>query len=105
MKKQEKNVSEKQTLSKTEKMAATIEHLRNENHNLKRRLKRYESKKQEQKDAIGLVSATDCASKIEEVKAEGIEDIKKKLQEQGLTEKEVEIATWFVSRVTDLSKK
>lgn len=102
MKKQDKKDAEKQALSKVEKLEATIKHLRNENHNLKRRLKRRESKLQEKLETMDVVSTIDNTSKVEEVKAEGIADIKKKLREQGLTEKEIEVATLFISRVTDL---
>ena len=106
MKKQEKNTDTKKNLSKTEKMAATIERLRNENHNLKRQLKRCKSKLEEKSEAENAVSnKTGNISKTDEVKTESLEEIKKKLQTQGLTEKEMEVTLWFMSRAIDFTRK
>lgn len=67
-----------------------LEKLRNENHNLKRRVKRMEERKESDK-AERLRARAERNNRTEEVTKEGTDDIKKKLKAAGLNDRASEV--------------
>ena len=81
-----------------------LEKLRNENHNLKRRVKRMEERKESDK-AERLRARAERNNRTEEVTREGTDDIKKKLKAAGLNDRTSEVMAWAVFGDTGTKKK
>ena len=78
--------------------------MRNENHNLKRRVKRMEERKVTEK-AERLEAQAQRIRRTEEVTRESMDDIKKKLMDAGLDSKSSEVMAWVMSKDTGSKKK
>ena len=89
------------TEAKLKKQAEQLEAMRNEIHNLKRQVKRLKESNRTLKEGL----KEERPDRSEEVLAEGISDIKKKLRESGMEGKTLEVAEWFVSQATGSPKK
>lgn len=76
-----------------------IEKLRNEVHNLKRKVKRMEARKESDKAEAERIDRT------EELTKEGMDDIKKKLKAAGLNDRTSEVMVWAMSGDTGTKKK
>ena len=85
-------------------LKAEIEKLRNENHNLKRQVKRSKERKAaeiaEQKEA-----QAERDRRTEEVTKESLDDIKKKLIAAGMDSKAAEVMAWVMFGDTGSKKK
>ena len=81
-----------------------LEKLRNENHNLKRRVKRMEERKESDK-AERLRALAERNNRTEEVTKEGMDDIKKKLKAAGLNDRASEVMAWAMFGDTGTKKK
>lgn len=92
------------TEAKVASLKEKIEKLRNENHNLKRKVKRMEERKAAEK-AERLEAQAQRSRRTEEVTRESMDDIKKKLMDAGLDSKSSEVMAWVMSRDTDSRKK
>ena len=80
------------------------EKLRNENHNLKRRVKRMEERKAAEK-AERQDAQTRRTRRTEAVTRGCMDDIKKKLMDAGLDSKSSEVMAWVMSKDTGSKKK
>lgn len=92
------------TEAKVASLKEKIEKLRNENHNLKRKVKRMEERKAAEK-AERLEAQAQRSWRTEEVTRESMDDIKKKLMDAGLDSKSSEVMAWVMSRDTGSRKK
>ena len=92
------------TEAKIASLKEEIEKLRNENHNLKRRVKRMEERKVTEK-AERLEAQAQRIRRTEEVTRESMDDIKKKLMDAGLDSKSSEVMAWVMSKDTGSKKK
>lgn len=82
-----------------------IERLRNENHNLKRRVKRLKIKQITNVDIKQSIDNELDNEKVNEVTTEGIEEIKKKLRANGMTERTTDVVECFLSEVIGSTKQ
>lgn len=86
-----------------------INRLRSEVHNLKRQVKRLKEKDQVRKAEQKAEQKALKKARRQQVKAEimeaGMEDLKKKLVEEGFGERTLEVVEWFVSEATGTQKK
>ena len=89
------------TEAKIASLKEEIEKLRNENHNLKRRVKRME----ERKAAERLEAQAQRMRRTEEVTMGSMDEIKKKLMDAGLDSKSSEVMAWVMSKDTGSKKK
>ena len=78
--------------------------MRNENHNLKRKVKRMEERKAADK-AERLKAQSERRRRTEEVTKEGMDDIKKKLMDAGLDSKSSDVMAWATFGDTGSKKK
>lgn len=92
------------TEAKIASLKEEIEKLRNENHNLKRRVKRMEERKVIEKDER-LEAQAQRIRRTEEVTRESMDDIKNKLMDAGLDSKSSEVMAWVMSKDTGSKKK
>ena len=81
-----------------------IEKLRNENHNLKRKVKRMEERKAAEK-AERLNAQMERNRRTEEVTLGSMDEIKKKLMDAGLDSKSSEVMALVMSKDTGSKKK
>lgn len=89
------------TEAKIASLKEEIEKLRNENHNLKRKVMRMEERK-----ATEMQKAqAERNRRTEEVTKEGMDDIKKKLMDAGLNERSSEAMAWVMFGDTGSKKK
>ena len=86
-----------------------IKRLRGEVHNLKRQVKRLKEKDQvhkaEQKTERKALKEAERQQVKAEIMGAGMDDLKKKLMEEGFGERTLEVVEWFVSEVTGTRKK
>lgn len=92
------------TEAKIASLKEEIEKLRNENHNLKRKVKRMEDRKAADR-AERLKAQTERKRRTEEVTKESMDDIKKKLMDAGLNERSSEAMAWVMFGDTGSKKK
>jgi len=92
------------TDARLKKAKEEIERLRNENHNLKRRIKRLKNKQLENSSVTQVVN-NEKDIRMNEVRAESIDEIKKKLKANGMTGRTMEVMEWFLSEVIGSQKK
>ena len=92
------------TEAKIASLEEEIEKLRNENHNLKRKVKRMEERKTAEK-AERLEAQSQRRRRTEEVTMESMDDIKKKLMDAGLDSRSSEVMAWVMSRDTGSKKR
>jgi len=92
------------TEAKLASLKEEIEKLRNENHNLKRKVKRMEERKAAESTERQKVQA-ERNRRTEEVTKEGMDDIKKKLMDAGLNERSSEAMAWVMFGDTGSKKK
>jgi len=92
------------TEAKIASLKEEIEKLRNENHNLKRKVKRMEERKAVDK-AERQKAQEERSRRTEVVTKEGMDDIKKKLMGAGLNERSSEVMVWVMFGDTGSKKK
>jgi len=92
------------TEAKIASLKEEIEKLRNDNHNLKRKIKRMEERQSAEK-AERQKAQTELSRRTEEVTKESMDDIKKKLLDAGLNETSSEVMTWAMFGGTDSKRK
>lgn len=92
------------TEAKIASLKEELEKLRNENHNLKRRVKRMEDRKASEKEER-VKSQAERNRRAEEVMMGSAEDIKKKLTDAGMDVRSAEAAAWFLSPDTGILKR
>lgn len=92
------------TEAKIASLKAELEKLRNENHNLKRKVKRMEERKAAEKESQ-MNAQAERNRRTEEVMMGSTEDIKKKLTDAGMDERSAEAAAWFLSPDTGILKR
>lgn len=89
------------TEAKIASLKEEIEKLRNENHNLKRKVMRMEERKATERQK----AQAERNRRTEEVTKEGMDDIKKKLMDAGLNERSSEAMIWVMFGDTGSKKK
>ena len=89
------------TEAKIASLKEELEKLRNENHNLKRKVKRMEERKAAEKQE----AQTQRIRRTEEVTMGSMDEIKKKLMDTGLDSKSSEVMAWVMSKDTGSKKK
>lgn len=86
-----------------------INRLRNENHNLKRQVKRMKAKDKALREERKAVQKAATVVEQQQVRAEimdaGMEELKKKLAAEGFGERTLEVVEWVVSEATGTRKK
>ena len=92
------------TEAKIASLKEELEKLRNENHNLKRKVKRMEQRKAAEK-AESLNAQMERNRRTEEVTLGSMDEIKKKLMDAGLDSKSSEVMAWVMSKGTGSKKK
>ena len=92
------------TEAKIASLKEEIEKLRNENHNLKRKVKRMEERKADEK-AERLNAQMERNRRTEEVTLGSMDEIKKKLMDAGLDSKSSEVMAWVMSQDTGSKRK
>ena len=92
------------TEAKIASLKEELEKLRNENHNLKRKVKRMEQRKAAEK-AERLNAQMERNRRTEEVTLGSMDEIKKKLMDAGLDSKSSEVMAWVMSKGTGSKKK
>ena len=92
------------TEAKIASLKEELEKLRNENHNLKRKVKRMEQRKAAEK-AERLNAQMERNRRTEEVTLGSMDEIKKKLMDAGLDSKSSEVMALVMSKDTGSKKK
>ena len=90
-----------ETEAKIALLKEEIEKLRNENHNLKRKVMRMEERKTTERQK----AQAERNRRTEEVTKESMDDIKKKLMDAGLNERSSEAMAWVMFGDTGSKKK
>lgn len=90
---------------KLAKAQAELERLRNENHNLKRQVKRMKDKDSARKAEEKAARTAEQKSRKEEVMDMSMEDIKKKLVAAGAEPRAAEVIALLMSKDTGTRKK
>ena len=90
---------------KLAKAQAELERLRNENHNLKRQVKRMKEKDSARKAEEKSSRTADQKSRKEEVMDMSIDDIKKKLVDAGMEIRAAGVIASVMSKDTGIRKK
>jgi len=98
-------MKKKDTDAELKKAKQEIERLRNENRNLKRRVNRLKIKDINNETITQSADNEKDDERVNEVTTEGIEEIKKKLRANGMTERTMDVVEWFLSEVTGSPKK
>lgn len=90
---------------KLAKAQAELERLRNENHNLKRQVKRMKEKDAARKAEQKASRAAEQKSRKEEVMDMSMDDIKKKLVDAGMEIRAAEVMASLMSKDTGIRKR